>query len=250
MWSFYIHPSTLVNYVRIPTSWFPTSLSITSVFTIDYDLLYQETTTILDLGANYQDYAWFADYFLWERFDKVLGEYDAETPVYFNVENGRAYLARKSTANISLAKLVVQTSTDLLEVPKSSWRFIDSNTVEVDKVYLTNGQYYLTHQEKRVYEESRLAITFEHKSANTTGGLVGATWYEIDRNENVEVHQLTNPHRYHQLRITISGIRDLRDFKIRSLVFKGLQIHGSTPSVNGLTNVWLGAPYVPVPPPS
>jgi len=249
MWSFYSHPSGY-TYVRIPTSWFPATLSTTSVYTIDYDLLYQVTTPYLDLLSTYQDYNWYADYFLWERFDKTLGEYDAETPIYFNVENGRAYLARKSTANISLAKLIVQTATDQLEVPKSSWRFIDSNTVEVDKTYLTNGQYYLTHQEKRVYEESRLTTTFEHRSANTVNNCAIATWYPIERNECIEVHQITNPHRYHQLRISISGIRDLRDFRLRSMFFKGLNLYSRTSFVNGLTNVWLGAPYVPYIPPS
>jgi hypothetical protein len=40
--------------------------------------------------------------------------------------------------------------------------------------------------------------------------------------------------RYHQMRMTISGIRDVRDFKIRSMVLKGLHLYGAGASVPGL----------------
>ena len=59
---------------------------------------------------------------------------------------------------------------------------------------------------------------------------------EVDRNENVSVHE--NSYDYHQLRLSISGVRDLSDFRIRSLAMKGLHVHGASPLVTGLTNVW------------
>jgi hypothetical protein len=241
MWSFYVDPITNYNYIRILATWFPASLSTASVYTIDYALLYQFTTSYLDLGTTFQDYCWLVDYFLWERTNKVLGEYAAETPIYFNTENGRAYLTKKSTANMSLAKLFVQTSTDLMEIPKSNWRFIDDRTVELDKVYLVNGQYYLDHYEKRVYSSCDLTVVFEHRSAESTNACSIATWNVVERNDNVYVHQASNPHQFHQLRLSISGIRDLRDFRIRSLYMKGLNLHSTTPNVPGLTSTWLGA---------
>jgi len=208
-----------------------------AVYTIDYNLLYQLTTPVFPLGSAYQDYAWWADYMLWDRMDAELGEYEATIPLIFNPDIGRAYLDQPSTMDKSVASLVYQNSADEREVAKRYWRFINDRTVEIDVSQFVRGaQYTLTHEEKRVYENSRLTVTFEHRSATTSVGVTGASWNEIERNENVTVDP--NNHQYHQLRLSVSGIRDLRDFRIRSLVLKGLHIHGTSPDVNGLTNVW------------
>ena len=211
--------------------------SASVVYTIDYNLLYQITTPVFPLGAAYQDYAWWADYMLWDRMDAELGEYEATVPLIFNPDIGRAYLDQPSTTNKSVASLTYQNSADEREVAKRYWRFINDRTVEIDVSQFVRGaQYTLTHEEKRVYENTRLTITFEHRSATTSVGVTGAAWVEIERNENVTVDP--NNHQYHQLRLSVSGIRDLRDFRIRSMVLKGLHLHGVSPDVNGLTNVW------------
>jgi len=132
---------------------------------------------------------------------------------------------------------MVQESTGVREIPKRYWRFIDNRTVEITSAYLVNGQYYLQHYELRVYEISNLSVVFEHRSSTTSGTVELATWSTVEKNDLVETRQSPG-HRFHQLRLTVLGIRDLRDFKVRSLVLKGLHLHGSSPDVPGLTNVW------------
>ncbi|MDC1300012.1 hypothetical protein N8Z24_00740, partial [bacterium] len=233
MWSF-----TAANVISIPQSWFIGGyLSTASTFTVDYDLLYQVTTTVLDLGTTYQDYAWLSDYYLWQRLDKESDDYYAETPVYFNASNYRAALVNRSNANKATSNLIVQENTGEREIPRKHWRFIDNTTIEITAAYLVNGQYYLKHYEPRVYERSNLTVTFEHRSSTTSGGVTSASWVEVSKNDSIEVRQSPG-HRFHQLRLTVLGIRDLNDFKIRSLVLKGLNLHSSSPSVPGLTNLW------------
>jgi hypothetical protein len=236
-WSF-----TAANQIAIPNAWFVGGyLDTTATFTLDYDLLYQVETTLMDLGPNFQDYMWLADYYLWQRYDKEEGEYFAETPLYFNVENGRATLPYRSNMERTTSNLYVQQSTESRLIPQRYWRFPTDQIVEIDIDYLVDGQYYLEHYEKRVYEQSNLTVTFEHRSGDSSASCFAASYQTIDKNSNVDVYQDRTgavPHRYHQLRLSVSGIRDLRDFKIRSLILKGLKIHGSSPSVNGLTNVW------------
>ena len=234
MWSF-----TDETTVSIPQSWFVSGdLDSSATFTLDYNLLYQVITDkVLDLGVDYQDYSWLADYYLWQRLDKEQDDYYTETPLYFNITNYRANLTNRSNANKATSNLMVQESTGVREIPKKFWRFIDDRTVEITATYLVNGQYYLKHYEPRVYERSNISVIFEHRSATTAGGVELATWAEVEKNDLVETRQSPG-HRFHQLRLTVSGIRDLRDFKVRSLVLKGLHLHGSSPSVQGLTNVW------------
>jgi len=219
---------------ELPTAISPYNSSAT--YTIDYGLLYQFTTPYIDLGGNYQNYAWFADYYLWDRTDSVEGAYSTTTPVSFNSYNGRAYLTQKSTQDSSVSKLFVQDGTEYKEIPKRYWRFRDSKTVELDVAYIISGaQYYLEHEEARVYETSGLIIVFEHRSGANSSACLGAAWSEIERNENAYVH---SGHQVHQLRLTVSSVRSVKDFKIRSLVLKGMHIHGVSPDVNGLTNIW------------
>jgi len=227
------------NTVSIPsTSFSPTLLSITSTFTIDYALLHQITTDVIDLGAAFQDYMWLADYWMFDRMDKTEGEYATETPLYFNFDTGRAYLDKRSSMDPTTTTLYVQQANGRSSIPTRYWRFLNDKTISLDASFQALGQYFLVHNELRVYPESRLTVTFEHRSATTMLGVDSETFSVIDRNENVYVHQAALGHQYHQLRLSVSGVRDLSDFRIRSLVLKGLQIHGSSPSVEGITNVW------------
>lgn len=223
---------TASNQIEIRAAYF----SANSVYTIDYNPLYQVETYILDLGAAYQDYAWWADYYLWDRMDAVQGSYEAERPLTFSATNGRAVLPQESTMDMSTSSLWISSASTQNEVPQRNWRFLDAQTVEIDLAQLSlDAQYVLRHEERRVYEMSRLTVAFEHKSGTSAGACAADTWTALERNENVTV---SNNHRYHQLRLSISGIRSVNDFKIRSLVFKGLNIHGVSPYVPGLTNVW------------
>jgi hypothetical protein len=229
MWSF-----SAANEISIPNSFFASgALSHASVFTLDYDLLYQVETSILDLGVDYEDYAWLADYYLWERNEAEQGSYYAEVPVFFNRDTGRAFLTTGSDQNKATSTLVSQQAFEEFEISKVDWKFIDSRTIEIASSYLVPGQYVLKHYETKVYEHKNLTVVFEHKSGAAPGAL--GSYSTLERNENVST---IGSQRYHQLRISISGVRDLQDFKLRSLVLKGLHIHGSNQYLEGLTNVW------------
>lgn len=207
-----------------------------ATYTIDYNLIYQVTTTILDLGgATYNDYIWFADYFMWDRFDNVLGEYETEVPLFVNIENGRAYLTRKSNMNRATATLVVVDANTTTEVSKRYWRFLNDTTIEIDLARIVAGAYYLTHYEKRVYESSRLTTTLEHRSGTTSAACLAAAWVTVGRNSNV---QTLGALQFHQLRLSSSGVRDIRDFRMRGLFLKGLRMYGADPDIPGLTNTW------------
>jgi len=221
LWSF-----TAANEITL------TSYTSGAEYTVNYGLLYQLTTNLLDLsGVTATDYLWLADYMLWDRLDKVQGAYETEVPVYFNPNNGRAALPGESDQNKASSSLVIQDGTSTVIVAQRYWRFINSTTIELDLAQLVQGaQYFLTHNELRLYPESRLTATFEHRSGATDAACLAASWSTVERNENVR-----NDHDYHQLRLSVTGIRDLRDFRIRSLVLKGLHVFGANAWVPGLT---------------
>ncbi len=203
-----------------------------AIYTISYNLIYQVTTSFIDLSANSPlDHIYFADYFLWDRLDKNLDDYENTLPLFFNPNNGRAAIRERSNMNTSESTLVMQDGTREVTVAQRYWRFVDSKTIELDLSQLVDGaQYVLTHMEERVYATSSLTVVFEHKSGATSIACNAASWNQIERNENIR-----NDHDFHQLRLSISGIRDLSDFKIRSMVLKGLHAFGANAWVPGLT---------------
>ncbi len=222
---------TAANEIEMRAGFFST----TSTYKLDYNLLYDVEVPLIDLGATYQDYAWWADYYLWDRTNAVQGSYEATVPVTFNADSGRAYLLQESTMDMSVAILYAYDDKGQREIPQNDWRFLDALTVELDlSQYVVDTQYVLYHDEKRVYETSSLGIYFEHRSGITPAACQSAAWVSTERNESTDV---SNGQRYHQLRMQVDGIRSVLDFKLRSLTLKGLHLHGATPSVPGLTNI-------------
>lgn len=238
MWSF-----DGSNKIIIPNSHFISGdLSNAAQFTLDYRTLYQATTPVIDmsvLNASFADYGWWADYFLQKRYEAVVGAYDTRSPVYFDSASGRAILENISAMDMTNSYLWAQRATEKREISKNYWRFIDDVTIQIDKAYLVDGQYYLDHQELRSYNENDFDIVFQHRSGSDSVACEAATWETIKKNESLDIFQGT-PHPCHQLRLSVSGIRDIRDFNIRSLTLKGLKLRGSDPQVPGLTDFWLG----------
>jgi hypothetical protein len=136
------------------------------------------------------------------------------------------------------ATLYYESATGTVQVAPINWRFLDPFTVEMDPTgFIDGAQYFLTHGEVKIYPQSSLWVRFEHRSGVNSAACLAAPWLDVSRNENVTVHQPSGGHVVHQLRLSVSSIRDLRDFRIRSVVLKGLHIHGASPYLPGLTNV-------------
>ncbi len=216
----------------------PAIYSASAVYTINYNPLYRVTTPLMDLGLiSYQDYAWFVDYMLWNRMEHNTIGRVVTIPLFFNPDQGRAKLEHRSSMDMTYARLYIEDDLETKEVSTANWRFIDPNTVELDASQFVDGALYqLEHEEVRMYDQNELTILFEHRSAANAPACLAASWATVGRNENVDISQ-TPGNIIHQLRLTVSSIRDLRDFKIRSVVMKGLHLHGVNADVPGLTNV-------------
>lgn len=237
-----------------PPTWFYNS---SATYTLDYNPLFRVTTPTMDLGLiggyghspyghypyghppHFLNYVWLIDYYLWDRKDSVQDGYTNTVPVYFNANNGRAYLEAVSDMNMTTSTLFYQGEEEA-EVPKEYWRYLKQNVIELNLGQLQEGvQYFLTYEEQRVYKESRLTVTLEHRYGANEAGCLAASWTERERNEVVPVYDATMAIQqpWHQLRLSVSGIRDLKDFKIKSLVLKGLPLHDVIVGVPGITDI-------------
>jgi|LSQX01.2.fsa_nt_gb hypothetical protein len=235
--------------LKIPETYFDTfELSTSSTFTISYDVFYQVTTPVIDLSVNgkYRGYAWMADYCIHERPESEQKDYLRDALVFFDRSTGVALLENGSSIDNRNSKLFVQQASGLVEVSKRKWRFLDDFNLQIDTKFLVDGLYYLRYYEPRTYFKDYLHKVFEHRCGETENDCKAAEWVQIKKNEGVNVSDeyvipgMNTNYPFHQLRLSVSGARDIRDLKIRSLTIKGLNLNTENPSVEGLTNTWLG----------
>ena len=141
------------------------NFSVNSQYAINYRPIYQITTPYLDLGTSFQEYAWFADYMLWNRMEHTPVSRQAEVPVYFSQDSGRAALTYPSTAEQANATLYYDDEDGRVEVPSLNWYFLSPFEIKMDaSQYVKGYQFYLVHDEVRIYPKNVFNITFEHRS--------------------------------------------------------------------------------------
>lgn len=159
-------PATTV--LGVPNYWYNSSLQLeldpsiwssSVVYTIDHQLLYRVTTATLDCTAYASDYAFWADYSLFDRMDTIEGSYISESPVFFNADTGQAFLDRPSMMDRSTSKLYMQDTREQREIAQRYWRYLNGTSLEIDSSQLVTGaQYYLQYPESRSYEVSHLDV--------------------------------------------------------------------------------------------
>jgi len=134
--------------------------------------------------------------------------------------------------DVDVSSLVRDNGIEIFEIPKDNWGFINPFTVSIDSSEIIIGALYtLTYQEVGMLNERVADVVFEIRSATTPAGLIAATYRPISQNEAVRTH---GGERYHQLRVTLSNVNDLRDFRFTSMVLKGLNLFGAGGTIPGL----------------
>jgi hypothetical protein len=206
--------------------------SSSSVYTLDYNLLFQFESLGIDLGSSYANYLWFVDYYKYGRLDANSIESLQTVAVVFNPSTFRAALPRRSNKNQTAAQLLKDTGSSQTILQLSQWSFVDDKTINIDSgQYDPKASYFLTHEEVVLTRENISSCKFEVRQATTLLGLGGASYSEVERNSFLDI---TGSLRYVQFRITIQNITDVRDIRLKSMCAKGLNLFGINGYVPGL----------------
>lgn len=200
--------------------------SALSVYSFSYQALIQLETTTIDLGIPYADYLWFADFHVWLRpeIESIL------TPITLGIQfdaNGVAFLEERSTKDQSTSTLIEDTGLSQRIIPISQWSFLDAQRIQIDQgVFNVNRLYSLKYTSESNHPSTDAQVKVELRSAATGGALGAAIYSEVIHNQVID-----GSLRYHQMRVTLSKIRDVRDARIQSVLLKGLNMFGVGGSV-------------------
>lgn len=209
-----------------------TEFSPGSVYTIDYDVLIQAETEILDLGADFDDYLWLADASILVRTDNdVTSMRTIEQQLVVNAQF-RATLGSASDADQTRATLTRDNGIVQEPVPEGDWRYINATTIEIDAdAFDEDFIYTLEYVAIDNLFAAEASYVLEHRSATSAAAVSSATYSSVVIDQPIASN---GGDRYHQLRITISGVTDVRDIRVSSLGARGINLFGAAPSAPGI----------------
>lgn len=193
----------------------------TSVYTFMYRALIRFESPGIDLTTAYTDYVWFADFHVWLRPEIQATLAPVATGIQFDA-TGVSALVERSTQDQTTSTLIEDTGLSQRIIPASQWSYVDAKTIQIDlSVFNPNGLYGFTYESELNFPNMSALAKVELRSATSLGGLTSATYQEIQHN------QVVDQFRFHQMRVTLSNIRNLKDARIQSLLLKGLNMFGT-----------------------
>lgn len=206
-WQF--NSSLQIELVSAPSS--------TAIYEFRYDALIRFESGTIDLGTTFANYIWFADYHVFTRPEIEPVEADVTTGIQFDA-TGTAVLPERSNENQIEATLTEDIGLTSRIVPSTQWSFIDAQRIQISLgAFNPAAIYEFKYKARAQHPHSNVGVIVELRSAASAGGLTAVTYEQISINQPID-----SSLRYHQMRVTLSGVRDVRDAKVMSLVIKGL----------------------------
>ena len=204
----------------------------TYVYSIEYNALIRAETLPIDILAipSGAEDTWFADYVAWNRQVSNIATLQGSVSLIF-APDFTAKLPRRSDQNKLKSVLTEDTGINKRAVPYNSWDYADSLTIRINGAeFNPNAIYSFEYNQRFVSPDRATSILAEVRSAATVFSLSTTTYRTFDPHTNSAVNGSL---RYHQIRLTVNGVTDLRDVRIHSALVKGLRLNTS-PVVPGI----------------
>jgi hypothetical protein len=203
--------------------------SASAEYRLTYDVLMSAETEIIDLSADFADYLWFVDAYVWRIVDQSVGTRTVTTAVQFDA-NFVASLNPPSNLDKNSAVLIEDDGVTQTEVAFANFDFDDQNTLSINAaVFNPTSLYTLTYESIFNRFTRTPDFTLQVRSAATQPLVATATYADTTIDAAVD-----NSLRYHQLRILLFGVENTQDIRVHSLGLRGLRVFGSTPNAPGI----------------
>ena len=201
-----------------------------AIYTIDYRRLIRAEPEAFDLGASFTDYLWLVDAAIYRRVEPGSTSFTRTQQLVF-LANLQASLAVRSDEDATTGTLTQDNGISQSTVSTARWRYVNGVTVEIDAdVFDPNSIYSLSYNALEPEYPRPAQVVIETRSSNVSLADVLTQTYRT-----VEKDEVTNQSdRYHQLRVTISGVVDIRDIEVAGLGLRGIHLFGASPYAPGI----------------
>lgn len=204
-----------------------------SIYTIDYERLTRATSAVLDLGADFANYLWLVDAAIYRRTEPEIIERMRSAPLLFR-SDFTAVLPEASTQDETTSALYRDNGVVRAQIPITDWSYLDARTVQLEPAQFDADAVYTLEYTAESGRFPRVAqFVLEARSATTSPAVASADWREVEIDEIVGRPGGT-PHRFHQIRVSVTNVVDVRDIRIKSLGFKGIHLYGAEARAPGI----------------
>lgn len=230
---------TASNEIRINAPYYTPS----SRYFLDYEILMRATTKPFEIaasGVDPADFVWLMDNHAFKRHDVTEATLERTQQAVF-LADFTATLRESADTDVD-ATLERDNGRYTETVGIEDWSFDDNKTIRINSsAFDPDSVYSFTYTAKIPRVQSAVVPVLEWRSAMTEAALLAdsVAWEAVENNQvvsplsssSVGVNSV-NP--WHQVRVTIRGVTDVRDYRLFSLGVKGIHLFGSSPNAPGI----------------
>ena len=201
-----------------------------ATYTLQYRRLIRAETPAFDLGTGFADYLWLVDAAIYERREPFGEPFNTREQVQFQADF-QATLQNRSNSDQTTATLTADNGITTTTVPATNWRFVDAQTIAIDAaVFDPNSLYVLAYTALEPSYAKPASYVIELRSSNVSLLDVANQFYRV-----VQLDDLVDrTARWHQLRVTFTGVVDVRDVELAGLGLRGIHLYGVAPNAPGI----------------
>lgn len=204
-----------------------------TAYVLDYEVLIEADSGVIDLGVTHADYLWLIDVAAYRRVEPELTSHERTQQLLFRGDFTAA-LDEPSDQDQTTSTLSQDTGLARSDIRAVDFEYVNDRTIRIDgSTFNANAIYTLTYRAETARFARVPDLFVEHRSAPTELGLGSAEWVEVELDQAVGRPGGT-PHRYHQIRVRLEGVIDVRDARIKSMGLRGLHLYGASAVAPGI----------------
>jgi hypothetical protein len=210
----------------------------TSIYNLNYEALMGVTTQPFQLSTGENtpnDYVWMIDLSVYNRRNTLPASLTRTEQALFGTDFTYTLSHRCDTTQP--ATLQVNTGTQVQTVSVINWSFADSTTIQIDStIFNPLAIYSITYAALTPDLAPEAQLTLMWRSASSQSGVATAAWVPVRNNQVISPYYdftgtpdvtTNSPAAWHQLQVTMTNVRDVRDVKILGLGIKGVHLFGT-----------------------
>ena len=215
----------------------PPLLPVSDAWTIDYQVEMSVYTDVIDLGANFADYVWLVDAAIWLRRETLETPRQVTQEVQFLGDNTAALSIRSDQDKLT-GVLTADNGSVLSQVDESNWSYVSSNQISIEPAAFSADSIYsftYTGVTGDPTPQAEIVLEWRSNATNNPGdfSVLGAVpvpaWTVVEEGFVVD-----RTMQYHQFRLTVYDVNDLRDIRVYGLGLRGVNLYGTPPSAPGI----------------
>lgn len=212
----------------------------TSTYKVSYERLIQVTSDVIDLtsgGASYEEYLWLVDAPHWTRRPVTVGTQSVVNELLDVLGDGSA--TPKHQVDTRYAITITRDDGVASQTLSSMDWTLSNNTFKLkQRALLIGSVYYINYTARVPVIEAACSVSVEWRSSETESDLTDnvVEWQPVTTNYIAASYVVPTSfsHRYHQVRVTLTGINYTDDVRIAGLGMKGIHVGGGSPVAPGI----------------